>query len=421
MERKIQRLLSDLHLTDLRYRISYFVPHPDQDLEEATPFQGATEGLVETAAFLEWAMTQPADIRELTASWSDIAFFRTAGLITHRIFPIEHSALIEAVKWPTGPLFRCVISSAQNAALVDGCIAAQQDAWLHVSTEHGPGRQNLRDFSRRTMLEYVVGRLNYLERDDSYAVFVKIAKSSLTAALPPNKRITLPRSGHNLTRPNEIALQAFGCKLADGPESPGTEKRAALWMFRSADFVLRQRRNLLDSQHRAMAVNAILVTLPAVYRAHGKQEYATRVRRAFQTSASIGRALRMLLRPTTYLWHIDARELDRILHDPACRAVIGIRQQELALYTATLVRISAESLLPVLRLLPPANLSWGHLKHLAECARRSGVHSKRKLARLLKNAQLALEVGLDEQLRFPLFFVFQPIGIMPPISSHAEC
>lgn len=248
------------------------------------------------------------------------------------------------------------------------------------------------------MLDYVMARLKHLEHDNDHAVLVKTAKSTLTARLPCSKRISLPRSGHNLTRPNEIALQAFGCKLSDGPESPGTEKRAALWMYRAADFVLRKRRSLLDSQRRAMAVNTLLLTLPAVYRAHGKQEYANRVRQILQTSAPIGRALRMALRPTSYLWHIDPKELGGILQDPACRAIIGIRQQELALYTATLTRISAESLLPVLRLMPSAEQSWGHLKHLAECARRSGPHSKRKLARLLRNAQLALETGLDEQL-----------------------
>ena len=28
---------------------------------------------------------------------------------------------------------------------------------------------------------------------------------------------------------------------------------------------------------------------------------------------------------------------------------------------------------------------------------------------------------LQSSLSFPLFFVFQPIGIMPPIVAHAEC
>ena len=32
----------------------------------------------------------------------------------------------------------------------------------------------------------------------------------------------------------------------------------------------------------------------------------------------------------------------------------------------------------------------------------------------------ALEIFLNV-LSFPLFFVFQPDGIMPPISAHAEC
>ena len=45
-----------------------------------------------------------------------------------------------------------------------------------------------------------------------------------------------------------------------------------------------------------------------------------------------------------------------------------------------------------------------------------------KFAELVaKDPALLAKLGLDKvNVSFPRFFVFQPIGIMPPISSHAE-
>ena len=46
---------------------------------------------------------------------------------------------------------------------------------------------------------------------------------------------------------------------------------------------------------------------------------------------------------------------------------------------------------------------------------------------LIKYDVRAIRLGLRmpakylEQVSSPLFFVFQPIGIMPPIAAHAEC
>jgi hypothetical protein len=373
MKQALKQFVSDVYLTDLRFRICYFVPHFDQNLEEATVFQGATKGLVATAALLEWTMIQPADIRELTASWNNIAFFRTAGLITHRVLPIEHSAFREVVRWPSGPPFRCVVTADESADFVDSCIADRRDLWLHVSTKPGAGRKNLEDVNWRTILDHVRGRLKDLEGDANNDFLVKAARSFLTTSPPSGRRLSLPRTGHNLTRANEIALQAFGCKLSEGRQSPGTE----------------------DGQRRPFAVNALLLTVPAVFRAYKTQKYMEEFHRVLDTSSYVGRVLRAVLNPTTYLFHTNEEDLERILKDEVCSAIFGMRQEELALYTTTLIRVAAGSLVPTLRINPQANRSWGLLKGLAECARRNGPHAKWKQARLLNKAQECLEGGLQ--------------------------
>ena len=398
--RKLKMLASDLYLMDPRYRICYFVPHPDQNLAEASLFQGATKGLVDTARLLEEVMIHPADVRELTASWRDIAIFRTAGLITHKIFPVEHSAFKEVVNWPAVPPFRCVVSTDENADFVDECLSSQQDAWLHLSTTPASGRHDLFCLSRQTVLDYVRHRLDRLEGDAEYGAIVEIIRSFLTKNLPASRRISLPRTSHNLTRPNEIALMAFGCKLPDGPGSPETERRATQWIVRSADFVDRQRRELLADSQCSFSVNALLLTVPSNLRGHRKLEFLERLRQTVGVSnAPVGRLIRAFVNPTSYLWHIDKEKLERFFGEPIGQALLVVRREELVLYTTILTRLSAESLLPTLRLSPLSNQAWGHLKQLADCARSDGPRKERKLRRLFENAQTALETGLDQQFK----------------------
>ena len=396
--RNLRRIVSDIYWTDRRYRICYFIPHPDQNLEEASPFQGATKGMVATARLLEDVMIHPADVRELSASWREIALFRTAGLISHKVLPAEHSAFKQIVTWPHGLPFRCVISTDENAEFIDECLLPRKDKWLHVSTKPDDGRHELLKLTRRTFLDYVRRRLDQMEDEPDYIDMVPIIRSLLTSNLPRVRRITLPSTRHNFTRPNEIALQAFGCMLPEGPESPLTEKRAAQWIARSVDFVLRQRRELLSDSQAALSVNALLLTLPATYRGHRRKVYNNSIRRSIGTSkAPIGRIMRKFIDSPTYLVHAEESELREFLGNAMGQALIAIRREEMQLYSAILTRISAESLLPTLRLIPYANRAWGHLKHLADCARIKGPHKQRKLRRLLLGAQVALEAGLDDQ------------------------
>lgn len=396
--RNLRRIATDIYLTDPRYRICYFIPHPDQNLEEASPFQGATEGMVTTARLLEDVMIHPADVRELSASWREIALFRTAGLISHKVLPAEHSAFKQIVTWPHGLPFRCVISTDENAEFIDECLHSRKDEWLHVSTKPGDGRHELLKLTRRTFLDYVRRRLDQMEGEPNYDDMVPIIRSFLTSNLPGARRIALPGTRHNLTRPNEIALQAFGCRLPEGPESPLTEKRAAQWIIRSVDFVLRRRRELLSEAQAALSVNALLLTLPATYRGHRGKVYINNIRRSIGTSkAPIGRIMRIFINSPTYLVHAEEGELKEFFGNAMGQALMAIRRAEMQLYSAILTRISAESLLPTLRLIPYADRAWGPLKQLADCARIEGPHKQRKLRRMLLGSQVALEAGLDDQ------------------------
>src|SRR5450830_928883 len=113
-QRDFTNALATIFVADPRYRILYLIPHPDQDLRFASPLQGATGGLVRTAYLLEKSMSFLADVRELCSEWQHIALFRTIGLISHRVLPVEFSAFSQLTAQKMWPPFRCILSTEET-------------------------------------------------------------------------------------------------------------------------------------------------------------------------------------------------------------------------------------------------------------------------------------------------------------------
>lgn len=398
-DQKFQQALTDIHLVDPRYRINYFIPHPVQDLAKASPFQGATPGMIATARLLEYVMLQPADVRELCAGWPEIALFRTSGLITHRVMPVDYSAFEYVVNLKDEIQFGCVLSSEENAEYVSECLANHKNGWLHLSTKQGAGSIQLENLTRKHIIEYVSRRLSELEKDTNNAIFAKTVRSYLDGKSPSSIKIKLKQTRHNLTRPNEMALESFGCKLPNkGPESPKSEEGAVDWILKSADSVFQRRSELLNESKLDMAANAILLTLPGQFRGFRKKEAINKLRKAFaKDNAPVAPVIRSLIAPTTYMHYFEGMTPKGFFGNAMIRQLITTRKKEMMLYSAILIRLSAGFLLPTLRLVPSANRAWGELKHLADCKRSDGPRKKAKLNRLFLRAQEALNEGLNDQ------------------------
>ncbi len=210
--REQTKAISEWYLADVRYRFQYLIPHPDQDLANATWYQGATPGLINTADLLSLACTLPADIREVFASWKSILLLRTNGRIRHRIIPIEFSALQailqDAQLFPFP--FRCVLSNQTSCDFVDQQLSGK-DGWLHLRQSR-VRRAVLNANVRTNLTTYVDNQLS-VHADKVFVDACREAMSSRTA--PGVRRISLRAVRHNLTLPNETALRAFGCLLDD--------------------------------------------------------------------------------------------------------------------------------------------------------------------------------------------------------------
>jgi hypothetical protein len=391
-------MVGNAYLTHRHFRINYLVPHPDQDLELASPLQGATEGLVRTSHLLERAMILPADIRELCSDWASVAVFRCMGFISHRIFPVEFSAFSEAVRQDMWPPFRCVLSTVETADFVDAQIIENPGTWLHLSDATGPGRIAVNSATSKDVLAYVRRRVEQMMSSPEHKL-AQVCDDVLRGKPKAGKVINLQSPRHNITRPNEIALEAFGCTLSDRRrgQTPGTEANAVRWIVKSYDFVARRRRELVPA---SIVANSMILSVSASYRTFSNRNVIKQIARRGKNPKLIRHVLSALMKPRGYMLSFSGiASLKGIIEDGAVQSLISMRQHELDLYTTVLTRLSSSALVPTLRLSPQINLARGLLKHLAECSRRPGPRKRAKRLGLFQKIQIALHVGTDPAIR----------------------
>jgi hypothetical protein len=394
----IRKMAANAYLTNRNFRLNYIVPHPDQNLELASPWQGATEGLVRTAHLLEQAMTLPADIRELCSNWASVAVFRCMGLISHRIFPVEYSAFSEATRLGLWPPFRCVLSTTETADFVDAQIIENPGAWLHLSEATGAGRLGIDSATSKDVLAYVRRRVEQMMKSPEQE-FAEACHATLPGKAQRQKVVALQAPRHNITRPNELALEAFGCSLSGGPrgETPGSEANAVRWIVKSFDFVARRRRELVPT---SIVANSMILSVPASYRAVSNRNVIKQIARKGKNPTLIRHVLSALMKPRGYMMSFSGIDtLEGIIEDRSVQLLIATRQQELNLYTVVLARLSSSALVPTIRLSPQINLASGLLKHLAECSRRPGPRKREKRLRLFQKIQTALNLGIDPAIK----------------------
>ncbi|MFZ6656690.1 CHAT domain-containing protein [Undibacterium sp. TJN19] len=379
--------LSNAYICDPIFRIVYFIPHPDQNLSNASFFSGVTDGLAHTSRLLEKATEFPADIREVCSDWRHIALFRCYGLISHRILPIEFSAFSELMSHKLSFVFHCVLSDHHTVDFVKHELTKAKNIWLHLSTVVGDGQININSVTQKDFISLIKNRLTQLVEPNEKK-FVEICLSLLNQHTSQKKKINLTATGHNLTRSNERALLAFGGLLTRGSGSPGTEKNALNWIGRSFDIVNRRRSELLNSlEKKQIPLNSMILTLPSALRGAKNSKFIGRLARSGASIKTTRYVLKFLLKPKTFLWYEDIRTFQKVTESPHLMALIQLRQKELLMYTTLLVRLAAEALVPVLRLNPSIASVHGLLIHLGECSRRPGPRKREKRYSIFKKIQ----------------------------------
>ena len=228
--------------------------------------------------------------------------------------------------------------------------------WLHLTTdERASSVPKLWDYSRaefytwsRSLAEAVVAKNSVRKstRTLSWRAFVRW----------PKKMVRLETKSHNITLPTETVLRSLNCTLAKArkPLSGNSDDEFAVAISAAADELERIRHDAGADHHRIPGSPTLIVTVPSVYRHLSPNQLGRSV------TLPIKRAFRNIVRQRQYTAismegnevKREADELKQMLHDEVAVALMRMRAEELAAYTAVL-SVSAASLgVPVLRCPP---------------------------------------------------------------------
>ncbi len=392
---RVQRARIELYLAAPQFKFYYFIPHNDHELSEVSPFQGFSRGLAETVHLFRYVPHFPADIRELISGTRHIAAFRSLGTLWYNVLPIQLGAFSDALRI-VAPVLTCVISNRATYEAAEAVIGTYRYPVLHLSTEKTATTVPVASANDATFREYVSRVAMAVGKVDSdfgtWLAEILLEKKSRTSAL-----LNLARSHHNVTVPNEVALQSVGLKLKEGfplAARGGSERSYIAAICKSADFVRRYRidalKRLGNTSEPHVAVNCILAT-PGYYR-FTKHDLG----KSKRPHRALAKAVRLVKGYEGYV--IRLRDADaQLMQSPFWREVVSVRAREMRLFTEALAIRAASQFAPVFRLPQlPREMQW-QLNRISGCARSKSPNRAFKLNLLVRQfkEQMSSYVPVD--------------------------
>lgn len=402
----IGRALAEVSVADPLMKIGYLVPHPVQDLTEASPIGWYTPGLHTAAEALRLASVLPADIREPFTDPGLILILRQQGLISPMVTPISIDALADGMGFLPMP-FRVIFTVDEKVAYaVDSIRSALPLPVLHFSKFPLTGRRRFDQANVPVVCQYVREVITKMAKHPEWAEAAKAASEAISSPLRPMRDHPLPIGDHNVVSPNESALVAFGRRLHRSkrisiPMMQNTDRQVYIdAICESVDAVTKERDRLLAERSRtATPIRLMLAVNSAHWSIHS--DWKAMVQSSPRSARKgVRNALSTITRGESYF--------DRILigspaeNEPAYKAYFAfakMRSLDAASFTAGLGLLSTRALTPVVRLEPRLNAVRGHLKFLANCSRHNDCSPRRqswKLGRLARNVGSTLRSSVDK-------------------------
>jgi len=400
------------------FKIIYLVPHSPQSLEDSSAFGWYTSGILRAAWALARAASLPADVREAFASPQSQLLFRLNRSIWPTVTLIQTSAL-EIIPNFNTPFIVFLSAEAEAANTADQFRATLSLPTLHASMVAGPNRIGLAALTFDEVCRYVRVVVDALAGVPESASLAKAIRRVMCEAPQRKARKHPLREGHhNVTDPNEIALQAFGWKLT--PSQPlfrdfpkfNSPQLYINRIIQSADAVSAFREELLTDAHPAIRDNRYILAVTAVYWGQ-YQNISERVARLTEKHRHTAkRTLRQIVYPTTYYDQVLNGEIE-IEATKMYLALQAERAGDLKAFTASLSCMAAASLTPVLRLEPKVAHVRKEVNLLCHSVRASsGPHHKWKASRLGR--------ALGEKMRSLIAPEFLERIDAPEIDNHVE-
>lgn len=380
---------------DPRFRINYWITHPDDKFEDASFFQAFLPGIIANADFIISLASFPADIRELVSDREHILFSRIAGFTDLVLSPIQISAFAEIAQHVRLP-FNCVVSTDETQAEVSLALQHSQGKWLHLSTKPSDVTLDIRDFSAAHLFKYIQESANSLPEGDAFRdVVLGYLNQSQRATISP---IDCPSFRHNLTLPNEVGFRAL--RYAPNAISslvPAHYTRYVDSILQTATVAFSERERLLNTVNHDIypTTTLVIATESMTWSAfHGENNFLeSKIPRHLNAAAKA--LLRRVVRQEKYFLEMPSEKNDlSSFVDALCIS----RHFEMKAFTAGLSILCGPTMTPVVRLEPKLNRIRGLLIDVEGCARGGSPHHQFKLNKLGHRVRDELHSSVDARL-----------------------
>ncbi len=376
-----------------RFKIVYLFPHPQQRLDEASPFGWYTPGILATAHPMLKSCVLPADLREAHSDLDDVLVNRLTGAIWPLLLPVQIDSLAPSLDIMESDFVVCVTTNAEVAAVTDQILQARKIPILHISSIAGSGRTPLQNFSLASVCTHVRKVLNALALEPTQEQFVRVCRRLLSEAPQRKLRQHPLRLGmHNVTVPNEVALAAFGYKfhrakkISKPLSAIGTSPDIYVTRIcQAADAVAKERARLLTGHSAQLQDNRAVIAVASSYARFYRvwKDFVQRV--PSDKRRDLRHALAMVFRSTSYFHPITLDEVGKPEFGPIGILVSQQLSDDMRAFTAALAMLSSATLCPVLRLEPKLNQVRGDSAELARCVRvNAGPNYAWKQARMMR-------------------------------------
>lgn len=364
------------------------MPHPQQDLRDASYFQGFTPGIIDTAPIIQKILTLPASYLELLIPRQESLYRRIHGF-GYSILPID-CRLLEQMPSSAERPFMCVFSYDETYEQIVSFTTRSERPILHVSTVDSADAIPFSRLSRGHIDTYcarLVSQLYAQHETDELRWWVLANKRNRVRWKRTIRGVTARH--HNSTLPNELALQSAGYILSSGSTLVSNSDLTYVEsILRSYDKIVIERGSVLSQGSRfpyyLPSSTDIVLSSPSIYRHLYFDKSLWRELRRDLSKRALQLVRKFVLQQRHYYVDIHEEELRELRESQAAQQLVQIRQSELATHTLASSAVACSSLSPVLRLPNGVNLVYSDLKQLADCARGNSPHKRFKTSKLAR-------------------------------------
>lgn len=366
------------------FDIFYFIALPNEDLSEATQFQGFTLGNYWAMEFIYKILFMPQNILEMKAGKEETIRSRILGLTYINLIPVEER-FIEMVLGSSPTPFTIVYSLESNHDLIDDIISKCGRPVLHVSKAKSMTALKVEDLKVRSIWDFCQGVRAFLcdkspELNRSFDDVFGSKRDWETESCGVKKK------KHFFTMPNEVLLRSFSYGLGMGPEMRASNlEDCVLGITDSANVIIDIQHKILKEKINYGKTSLILASFGMYKHVYSMYRVIEKETGDVNFRKSLRKVMKCISKQKEYDFRIETEntgELQIINH------VFGIRRREAGIFTAALSVMACSSFSAVIRLPPGVSLLGDCASQLISCSNALPNPNKYlKLNRLFKTVQ----------------------------------